>query len=142
MACETECNALKSEETEYLTDKKYPVSKLRVVDQQYCITIQFSGSFVPVGELLIASALAILLFCCQMRDVQGNSQCPPWFRRSPQASLGGAQDLCSQVCFIGGFQMVLRDRGCGRPLAPSLPTVLYLYMVLLVQMRTLCSYSA
>lgn len=32
MACETECNALKSEETEYLTDKKYPVSKLRVVD--------------------------------------------------------------------------------------------------------------
>lgn len=32
MACETEGNALKSEETEYLTDKKYPVSKLRAVD--------------------------------------------------------------------------------------------------------------
>lgn len=45
MTCETECNSLKSEQTDNLTVyNKYQVLKIAVVDQQYFTTIQFSCS--------------------------------------------------------------------------------------------------
>lgn len=45
MICETEYNALKSEQTENLTVcKKYRILKMTVVDEQYFIPIQCSCS--------------------------------------------------------------------------------------------------
>lgn len=71
MVCETEYNALKSEQTDNLrVCKKYQILKMTVVDEQYFIPIQFSCSSQQYSR---ENALVILqfFFCCQMREMCG-----------------------------------------------------------------------
>lgn len=66
MTCETECNALKSEQTDNLTvNYKYQISKITVADQQYFTTIQVSCSSI----LEIVRWLSCVYINCQMGEI-------------------------------------------------------------------------
>lgn len=66
MTCETECNALKSEQTDNLTVyNKYQILKITVVDQQYFIAIQFSCSNI----LEVVHWLSCMYINCQISEI-------------------------------------------------------------------------